>query len=138
MIIAFWCVLFAGVLPLACSYLAKGLPKEQGPAGAVARYDNRDPRAWLAQQTGRRARANAAQANSWEAFPFFAAGVVIAVLQHVPVATIDLLAIVFILARMTYIGCYVADLASIRSLVWAIGFGASVALYLFAATGSLR
>lgn len=136
MIIAFWCVLIAGVLPLVCSYLAKLMPKE--PEGPAARYDNRDPRAWLAQQTGRRARANAAQANSWEAFPFFAAGVVIAVLQHVPAATIDRLAIVFIAARVAYIGSYVANLAPVRSLVWAIGFGASVALYLVAATGTLR
>ena len=135
MIVAFWCVLIAGVLPLACSYLAKLAPKEEGP---VLRYDNREPRAWLAQQTGRRARANAAQANSWEAFPFFAIGVVIAVLQHVPIATINLLALIFIVARFAYIGCYVANLAPLRSLVWAIGFGASVALYLFAATGALR
>lgn len=138
MIIAFWCVLIAGVLPLACAYLSKFVPKEGGSASAGPRYDNREPRTWLAQQTGRRARANAAQANSWEAFPFFAIGVVIAVLQHVPITTINLLAIVFIVARVAYIVCYVANLAPVRSLVWAIGFGASVALYLFAATGALR
>lgn len=138
MIIAFWCVLIAGVLPLGCASLAKWAPKERGSEAPSLRYDNREPRTWLAQQTGRRARANAAQANSWEAFPFFAAGVVIAVLQHAPIATIDLLAIVFIVARVAYIGCYVANLAPVRSLVWAIGFGASVALYLVAATGTLR
>ncbi len=138
MILAFWCVLIAGVLPLACAYLAKFSGNEGGRDGAGARYDNREPRAWLALQTGRSARANAAQANSWEAFPLFAIGVVIAVLQHVPITTINLLAIVFIVARVVYIGCYFANLAPIRSLVWAIGFGASVALYLFAATGTLR
>ena len=138
MIIAFWCVLIAGVLPLACAYLAKLGPKASGSDGTATRYDNREPRAWLAQQTGRRARANAAQANSWEAFPFFAVGVVIAVLQHVPIATINLLAMVFVVARVAYIGCYVANLAPVRSVVWGIGFGASVALYLFAATGALR
>ncbi len=138
MIIAFWCVLIAGVLPLACAYLAKFSANEGGRDGAGTRYDNREPRAWLALQTGRSARANAAQANSWEAFPFFAIGVVIAVLQHVPIATINLLAIVFIVARVVYIGCYFANLAPLRSLVWAIGFGASVALYLFAAQGTLR
>ena len=140
MIIAFWCVLIAGVLPLACAYVAKLAPRESGADtdAAAARYDNREPRAWLARQTGRRARANAAQANSWEAFPFFAAGVVIAVLQHVRIATIDLLAITFIVARVAYIACYVADLAPVRSLVWGIGFSACLALYLFAATGTLR
>ena len=138
MIIAFWCVLIAGVMPLACAYLAKFSGNSGGRDVAAARYDNREPRAWLALQTGHSARANAAQANSWEAFPFFAAGVVIAVLQHVPIATLNLLAIVFIIARVVYIGCYFANLAPLRSLVWAIGFGASIALYLFAATGTLR
>jgi len=138
MIVAFWCVLVAGVLPLACAYLAKLGPKGSGSGGTAMRYDNREPRTWLAQQTGRRARANAAQANSWEAFPFFAVGVVIAVLQHVPIATINLLATVFIVARVAYVVCYVSNLAPLRSLVWAIGFGASAALYLFAATGALR
>ena len=134
MIIAFWCVLIAGLLPLGCSYLAKFGPKSE----AAGRYDNHNPRAWLAQQTGFRARANAAQANSWEAFPFFAVGVVVAVLQHVPLATINLIAVVFIVARIVYIACYAADKASLRSLVWAVGFAASIALYLFAATGTLR
>ena len=134
MIVAFWCVLIAGLLPLACAYLSKFGPKSE----AAGRYDNHNPRAWLAQQTGLRARANAAQANSLEAFPFFAVGVVLAVLQHVPIATINLIALVFIVARIAYIACYAADKASLRSLVWAVGFATSIALYLFAATGTLR
>ena len=138
MIIAFWCVLVAGVLPLGCAYLAKFGPRGADGASGTGRFDNHDPRSWLARQSGRRARANAAQSNSWEAFPFFGLGVVIAILQHVPVATVNLLAIVFIVARIAYIGCYVANVASLRSLVWLIGFGASVGLYLVAATGTLR
>lgn len=136
--VAFWCVLVAGVLPLACSYLAKfGRRTDSGGDGA-ARFDNAEPRAWLARQTGARARANAAQANSWEAFPFFAAGVVIAVLQHVPVATIDSLAVVFVIARVLFIACYVGNLPWLRSPAWFVGFVASVALYVFAANGTLR
>ncbi len=140
MIIAFWCVLIAGVLPLACSYIAKFGAKSAPSAieGRAASFDNREPRAWLARQTGTRARADAAQANSWEAFPFFAAGVVIAVLQHVPVSTINLLALVFIAARIAFIAAYVGNVATLRSLLWVVGFGASVGLYLVAATGTLR
>ena len=134
MIIAFWCVLIAGLLPLACTYVAKFGPKSE----AAGRFDNHNPRAWLAQQTGLRARANAAQANSWEAFPLFAIGVILAVLQHVPISTINLISIVFIIARIAYIACYAADKASLRSMVWALGFTANIALYLFAATGTLR
>ena len=39
---------------------------------------SRYPRRWLEQQQGFRARANAAQANGFEAFPFFAAAVIVA------------------------------------------------------------
>lgn len=136
MIVAFWCVLVAGLLPLGCAYLAKF--GRNAPSDPAPRFDNAAPRAWLAEQTGRRARANAAQANSYESFPFFAAGVVIAVLQHVPVATIDILAIVYLVARVGFIACYLTDRASARSLFWVAGFAACVALYLFAATGTLR
>ena len=136
MIIAFWCVLIAGILPIVCTYLAKFGPAPKAPD--APRFDNREPRAWLAKQTGFRARANAAQANSFEAFPLFAAGVIIAVLQHIPVATIDLLAMVFIVARVVYIGLYVSNQASLRSLAWVVGFGCCIGLFLVAATGTLR
>ncbi len=135
MILAFWCVLIAGLMPIGCAYLAKfGGRDEPSPVA----YDNRAPRAWLAQQTGKRARANAAQSNSLEAFPLFAIGVVVAVLQHVPVATIDALAVVFVAARVAYVACYVGDRPTLRSTTFAIGFLASIGLYVVAATGTLR
>ena len=66
--VAYWCVLVAVFLPIVCAGIAKwgsfGKPRSQGG------FDNVDPRAWLARQTGWRARANAAQANSFEALPF--------------------------------------------------------------------
>ena len=61
MIIAFWCVLIAGLLPLACTYVAKFGPT----SNSAGRFDNHNPRAWLAQQTGLRARANAAPTLAW-------------------------------------------------------------------------
>ena len=85
-----------------------------------------------------RARANAAQANSFEAFPIFAIGVVIAVAQHVPIARIDMLAVVFIGARVLYIACYIGDLPRLRSPLWMVGFVASVGLYIVASMGTLR
>ena len=56
-------ILIAGLLPLICAAIAKWGDKT---------YDNHNPRGWLASQEGMRARANAAQQNSLEAFPFFA------------------------------------------------------------------
>ena len=111
----------------------RAAPKEPG-----ANFDNRNPRAWLAAQTGLRARADAAQGNSFEAFPLFAAAVLIAVLQHVSIATVNLLAAAFIVFRVAYIAAYVMDKPSLRSLLWAVGFVCCVALFVFAASGSLR
>lgn len=117
---AYLSVLLAGVMPVVCAGIAKAGFKQ---------FDNHNPRAWLAKQTGFRARANAAQANSLEAFPFFAAGVVLAVVSGVDSARIDLLSIGFLLARIAYIACYLADKATWRSIVWAIGFFCVLALF---------
>ena len=114
--VAYWCVLVAVLLPLACSWLAKW-----GMAGKPVReggFDNRDPRAWLARQGDWRARANAAQANSFEALPFFMGAVIIAHQLAAPQARVDILAFLFIVLRVIYIVMYVAGLPTVRSAVW--------------------
>ena len=117
--LAYWCVLIAAILPMVCAYIAKsggmGRSKEQGG------FDNHDPRAWLQQQTGVQARANAAQANSFEALPFFIGAVVIAHQLGATQPWLDLLAVLFVLLRGVYIALYVADKATARSMVWAAG-----------------
>jgi uncharacterized MAPEG superfamily protein len=40
--------------------------------------------------------------------------------------------VLFIIARIIYIWCYITDKASLRSLVWMVGFGATVALFITA------
>ena len=122
MTIAFWCVLIAGIMP----YVAVGIAK------ADKRYDNSAPRDWLATRDGAKKRAHAAQLNSFEAFPFFAAGVIIAYLAAAPANTIIGIAIAFVLARVAYIWCYITDRASMRSVVWFAGFGLTVALFVVA------
>lgn len=114
--VAYWCVLVAAVLPLVCALLAKraGMDKSSRQGG----YDNHDPRGWLARQTDWRARANAAQANSFEALPFFIGAVVIAHQLGAPQTLLDLLACLYILLRGFYIMMYVADMATARSAVW--------------------
>ena len=121
--ISFLCVLIAGLLPYMGTMAAKW---------GFRRYDNHNPRAWLANVTGFRARANAAQANSFEAFPFFASGVLLALHAGVDSARVDALAVAFVLARLGYIACYVADKATLRSLVWTVGMGCVVALHVSA------
>jgi len=87
------------------------------------------PREWLAKQTGFRARANAAQANLFESLPFFFAAVIIAQIQHAPQDRIDLLAIGFVIARIAYLICYIANWPTTRSIVWVAGLICVVALF---------
>ena len=116
--IAYWCVLVAAVLPIVCAGIAKyGMfgktPREGG-------FDNHHPRAWLARQTDWRARANAAQANTFEALPFFFAAVIIAHQLQARQAALDILAFMFVVLRIAYVVMYVADMAKTRSAVWAL------------------
>ena len=120
MTIAYWCVLFIGLFP----YVATGIAKK-GFEG----YDNAAPRQWLARQTGFRARANAAQANLFESLPLFFAAVIIASLANAPQNRIDLLAIGFVVARIAYLVCYVANWPTTRSIVWLAGLACVVAIF---------
>lgn len=121
------CILAACALPIVCAGIAKstGWGKKRRDGG----YDNHDPRAWLAQQSGRAARANAAQANGFEALPLFIAGVLIAQQSGANQGTVDALAAGFVAARVAYIACYLADQQMARSLIWTVGVGLSVALF---------
>lgn len=116
-------VLMAAVLPIVCAGIAKW-----GARG----YDNHDPRAWLSAQAGWRARANAAQQNSFEAFPMFAAGVILASLQGVDQDSVNLCCWGFIAMRVLYIYCYVADRSTLRSVAWLLGLVAVIRLYVLA------
>lgn len=118
--VAYWCVLIAALLPMVCAGLAKrgtlGKPVKDGG------YDNHNPRAWLSRQTGASARANAAQANTFEALPFFIGAVVIAHQLGASQTPLDWLAFLFVLLRAFFILLYVADLAAARSAVWGLAF----------------
>lgn len=123
MTVAFWCVLVAAVLP----YLATSIAKIGGE-----RFNNRDPRAWLDRQQGLRKRAHSAQLNSFEAFPFFAVAVIVAHLAHAPQARVDAVAVIFVVARLAYLVCYLGDWHWVRSLVWMVGWLASLTIFLLA------
>lgn len=111
-------LIVACLLPIACA----GLAKSGG-------FNNHEPRRWAQGLSGWRARANAAQANSFEALPLFIAGVLAAQQMQGPQARIDMLALAFVALRLAYIACYVADWASLRSLVWFGGVACSIALF---------
>ncbi|SFC36462.1 Uncharacterized conserved protein, MAPEG superfamily [Polaromonas sp. OV174] len=124
--IAYWCVLVAALLPIVCAGIAKygtmSTPRREGG------YDNHNPRAWLARQTDWRARANAAQANTFEALPFFFAAVIIAHQLQAGQTWLDILALLFVVLRMAYIMMYVADLATVRSAIWALALFVNIGI----------
>ena len=120
MTIALWCVLIAALLP----YIGTIVAKTSGE-----RYNNRDPRAWLDRQTGVSRRADNAQKNGFEAFPLFAAAVIVAHVLQAPQERVDILAIIFIVARVGYLICYLANWQAVRSLVWLVGFVACLTIF---------
>jgi len=124
--VAYWCVLAAALLPLACAWIAKapGFGKRRKDGG----FDNHDPRAWLARQSDWQQRANAAQANSFEALPFFIGAVIIAHQLGAPQTRLDILAVLFVTLRVIYIAMYVAGLPSVRSAIWALALVANIGI----------
>jgi uncharacterized MAPEG superfamily protein len=117
---AYWCVLAAGLMPYLFVAIAKGVG---------SRYNNREPRVWEQRLAGLPARAHAAHLNSFEAFPFFAAAVIIAHLMQAAQGRIDQLALAFIALRLGYGVCYLAGWHWVRSLVWLLALGCCVMLF---------
>lgn len=123
MSVAYWCVLVAGMMPVFTVAIAKyGRPD----------YDNSEPRAWMDKLEGKRRRADYAHRNHFEAFPFFAAGVIIAQQLAAPQNAINLLALSFIAARIVYTFCYLRNYDLWRSIVWAAGYLCVIGLFLLA------
>lgn len=124
--IAYWCVLAAAVLPIMCAGIAKyGMFRMSPQQGG---YDNRNPRDWLARQTDWRKRANAAQANTFEALPFFFAAVIIAHSLQAGQTRLDILALMFVVLRIAFVIMYLADLDKARSVIWTLAMLVNVAI----------
>ncbi|ANC05342.1 MULTISPECIES: MAPEG family protein [Pseudomonas] len=128
MTVALWCILIALVLPPLCALIAKVA------SGRFGLSDNHDPRAFLDTLSGLPRRANAAQQNGYEAFPAFAAAVLVAdIVGNAEQVTQDVLAVLYITSRLLYIICYLADWAALRSLVWFAGLALIVSLFVVSA-----
>lgn len=124
--VAYWCILVMAVLPIVCAGISKyGMFSVKRKDGG---YDNNNPRAWLNRQADWRARANAAQANTFEALPFFFAAVIIAHLLQAGQTRLDILAFTFVVLRVAYVVVYVADMANTRSAIWSLALLTNIAI----------
>ncbi|PCJ38858.1 MAG: hypothetical protein COA99_11040 [Moraxellaceae bacterium] len=122
MTIAYACILIAALLPFVWTVAAK-LSKPG--------FDNSGPRDFLNELEGWGQRANWAQINSFEAFPAFAAAVLVAYqLNNIDLNVLDALAVSFVVCRVLYGILYIADKATLRSLVWMAGMGCWVGIFL--------
>ena len=121
---AYWCIFVAMLMPIVWAGVAKAGAKD---------FDNARPRDYLARLQGWRQRANWAQANSYESFPAFAAGVIIAHLAGAAQPGIDMLALGYVVARILYGIFYITDRSTLRSLAWVAGLGCIIGLFVTAA-----
>ena len=125
MTIAYWCVLAVILLP----YVWFGFFAAQvGNA-----RDNNQPRAVMARAEGQAQRALGAHLNSFEVSIGFVAAVIIAQLAHAPQARIDLLAIIFVAARLLYGILYLAGYGALRSAAFFVGLVCTIGLFVIAA-----
>ena len=118
MTLAFYCVLIAGLLPYAVF------------GQASAKLDIKLPRSRVGDLDGIAARAYGAHLNHFEAFPFFAAAVIIAHLQVGVSPLINGLAVGFVLARLVYTFGYLTDRQPLRSAMFGVGLLLTIAIML--------
>ena len=92
-------------------------------------YDNSKPRNPAFYQDAIRARALGAHQNGIEAFPFFAAAVLLAEFRAAPQNLINELAVLFLIVRIAYVFTYLGNRPRLRSILWNIGFVINIAIF---------
>jgi uncharacterized MAPEG superfamily protein len=117
MTIALFCILIAALMPIACAGIAK--------AGTFTTH----PRDWLGKQEGYRKWANNAQANCWEALPFFAAAAIVNHMLGGAGVLANALAVTFIVLRCVFVYLYVTGKQGGRSILWIAAFAVNIAIF---------
>ena len=116
-------ILGACLLPYVFTLIAK-------KASGFSAKDNQNPRLFLANTTGLASRANAVQQNSFESLPLFIAAVLMAEYMVIPQSFIMTLGIAYLILRIIYGICYLANWATLRSIIWTLSMLCSVCLLL--------
>lgn len=116
-------ILIACLLPYVFSLIAKS-------AGGFKVKDNQDPRAFLAATQGLAARAHAAQQNSFESLPLFIASILVAEYMVLPQIIVMTFGIAYLVLRVIYGLCYLANWATLRSIIWLLSLLCPIILLL--------
>ena len=121
MTIAEWCVFGALLLYLLTIASVKW--------AGYRHFDNARPREPSFYEDAIRARALGAHQNGIEAFPFFAAAVLLAEFRQAPQHYIDELAVLFLIVRIAYVFTYLGNRPTLRSILWSLGFAINIAIF---------
>lgn len=119
-----WCLAAVAFLPYVCAWTGAYLKFQQ-----FGTLDNKMPRRQAAKLEGVGARMVAAQANAWEALPFFTAGVLVSHVTAANPGTASILSEIFLLTRIVHPIFYATDMDRARSLVFVVGFACVVGLF---------
>lgn len=114
-------ILIACLLPYVFTVVAKVI-------GGFKGQDNLNPREFLSQTTGLAARADAVQKNSFESLPLFIAAILMAEYMVVNQYFIYKLGSMYIVLRIIYGICYLANWGKLRSVVWLLSMACPILL----------
>jgi uncharacterized MAPEG superfamily protein len=129
MTIPFWCLFVAVILPYVWfSFAAPFRAAQFGKA-----LDSHTPRLQEPALAGRAARAQGAHQNSLEALAYFTPAVIVAHLTHADSAWSARLSVAFIVCRVVHGVVYMSDRPPLRTVFFAFGLLASIALFVLSA-----
>ena len=121
MTVAEWCIFASLMLALLSIASVKWF--------RFGRFDNSKPRDPAFYEDPIATRALGAHQNGIEAFPFFAAAVLLAEFRACPQNLINELAILFVIVRIAYVFTYIGNRPTLRSILWNIGFVINCAIF---------
>ena len=129
MTIPLWCLLVVALIP----YILAGVGGYYR-AKQFGSVDNNDPRVQYSHMEGPGGRVWAAQQNAWEALGLFTATIVIAHLAGADADKMAIASIVFLVTRILHPILYIANLATLRSIIVGIGLLSCVYMFVLAAS----
>jgi uncharacterized MAPEG superfamily protein len=121
MTVAEWCIFASLMLALLSIASVKWF--------RFGRFDNSKPRDPAFYEDPIATRALGAHQNGIEAFPFFAAAVLLAEFRACPQNLINELAILFVIVRIASVFTYIGNRPTLRSILWSIGFAINIAIF---------
>jgi uncharacterized MAPEG superfamily protein len=94
----------------------------------LGKYDNNHPRSQQTELTGYGARALAAHQNAFESLIIFTPALLLAIATNNTSTLVQQLAIAYIVSRLAYNVLYLANISTLRSIVWFVSLFCPLAI----------